>query len=253
MSREVKRVPLDFKHPIGKTWPGYLSPDVPVCAACGGSGQTASLKAFERIVQLLMVAGEDSAKRPEDFKPNGRAQTIAIPPGNPHKRLYPHPYLIEAGIDDPGTILHELTTGLAGRAPRIFGHDSCDRWGATKKIIKAAGLPEDWGYCKDCGGNGHLPEHQKILDEFVPTEPPTGDGWQMWESTSEGSPISPVFETPEKLARWLEKSKASAFGGDTATYDEWLKMIRAGWAPSAVLNTADGRGLRSGVSAVGKA
>ena len=27
--------------------------------------------------------------------------------------------------------------------------------------------------------------------------------WQMYEQTSEGTPISPVMESPEALARWL--------------------------------------------------
>jgi len=75
-------------------------------------------------------------------------------------------------------------------------------------------------------------------------EPPKGDGWQMWQTTSEGSPISPVFESPEGLARWLADTKASSFGNDTATYDQWLNMINAGWAISMVL---DNNVLKSGV------
>lgn len=77
---------------------------------------------------------------------------------------------------------------------------------------------------------------------------PTGDGYQMWETTSEGSPISPVFQTPEDLAKWLAESGASAFGDMTATYDQWLGMIREGFAPSMVM--ADK--LVSGVEAVSK-
>lgn len=53
------------------------------------------------------------------------------------------------------------------------------------------------------------------------------EGWQMWETTSEhGSPISPAFETPEALARWLADTKASAFADQSASYEEWLSMIR---------------------------
>ena len=57
------------------------------------------------------------------------------------------------------------------------------------------------------------------------TPPPTGVGYQMWEFTSEGSPISPVFDTPEGLARWLSDTQASAFGRITAQYDTWLQWI----------------------------
>lgn len=57
----------------------------------------------------------------------------------------------------------------------------------------------------------------------------------MYEDTSEGTPISPAFETPEELARWLADNGASAFGGMTATYEQWLATCKAGWAISAVM------------------
>ena len=69
----------------------------------------------------------------------------------------------------------------------------------------------------------------------------------MWETTSDGSAISPVFETPEKLAQWLADTGASSFGNDTATYEQWLAMIQVRWAPSAVV--VDGR-MESGVAFV---
>jgi hypothetical protein len=79
-------------------------------------------------------------------------------------------------------------------------------------------------------------------------EPPEGEGYQMWEDTSEGSPISPVFETPEELAQWLAKSDASSFGSSTATYEQWLGMIKGpAWAPSLVIDSQ--HGIRSGVEA----
>lgn len=56
----------------------------------------------------------------------------------------------------------------------------------------------------------------------------------MYEDTSEGTPISPAFATPEELARWLADNNASAFADLTASYAAWLRMIQAGWAPSAV-------------------
>jgi hypothetical protein len=77
--------------------------------------------------------------------------------------------------------------------------------------------------------------------------PPPGDGWQMWETTSVGSPMSPVFATPEELARWLADTGASAFGSMTATYEQWLATIRAGYAPGLV--ASPGR-LESGVAAM---
>lgn len=70
--------------------------------------------------------------------------------------------------------------------------------------------------------------------------------FQMYEDTTEGTPISPPMQTEEDLARWLADNKASAFGGHTATYEQWLNTIRAGWAPSMVMRNGH---LQNGVEA----
>ena len=73
---------------------------------------------------------------------------------------------------------------------------------------------------------------------------------QMYETTSEGSPISPVMETAEELARWLADNNASTFADMTATYEQWLAMIQRGWAPSAVMAVGESGGrMLSGVEA----
>lgn len=68
----------------------------------------------------------------------------------------------------------------------------------------------------------------------------------MYEDTTEGTPISPAFETPEELARWLTDNGASAFGSMTATYEQWLATCKSGWAVSAVIQNGV---LESGVAA----
>lgn len=74
----------------------------------------------------------------------------------------------------------------------------------------------------------------------------------MYESTSEGTPISPAFETPEEVARWLTDNNASAFGSSTASYEGWLRVCKGGYAPSAVMTVhGDGSGtMQSGVDAL---
>ncbi len=71
--------------------------------------------------------------------------------------------------------------------------------------------------------------------------------YMMYEDTSEGTPISPAFTTPEELARWLADTGASAFADHTASYDAWLRVARGGWAPSAVLQDGE---MKSGVEAL---
>ena len=67
-------------------------------------------------------------------------------------------------------------------------------------------------------------------------EPPAGEGYQLWSTTTEGTPMSPVFSTPEKLAKWLYENKASSFGSSTCSYDEWLRFIVGPeWCPSMAI------------------
>ena len=66
----------------------------------------------------------------------------------------------------------------------------------------------------------------------------------MYETCSEGTPLSPAFETPEELAKWLFDNDASAFGSQTASYEGWLRVARGGYAPSAAITPI---GLISGV------
>jgi hypothetical protein len=55
--------------------------------------------------------------------------------------------------------------------------------------------------------------------------PPKGDGYQLWETTSAGSPVSPVFETLDELCEWCE-TYATTFADFTATKEEWEQMLR---------------------------
>jgi hypothetical protein len=84
-----------------------------------------------------------------------------------------------------------------------------------------------------------------VQSEYMP-EWPNGTATMlvMYEDTSEGTPISPAFETPEELAQWLTKTNASAFGGMTATYEQWLATCKAGWSVGMVME--NGR-IMSGV------
>jgi hypothetical protein len=55
-------------------------------------------------------------------------------------------------------------------------------------------------------------------------EPPKGEGYQLWETTSEGSPQSPVFKTLDELCTWCARN-ATTFGSFKANAHEWKKML----------------------------
>ncbi|MCL2715616.1 MAG: hypothetical protein FWD68_13775 [Alphaproteobacteria bacterium] len=57
----------------------------------------------------------------------------------------------------------------------------------------------------------------------------------MYETTTEGTPVSPQFSTPEELARWLADNKVPVFAHMTADYESWLRVARGGLAPSAIV------------------
>lgn len=121
-----------------------------------------------------------------------------------------------------------------------------------------AGLFEDYSSFptvtwkpKDADDTGSYTEYagdRPKEDEYMPVFPEgTATHLMMYENTSEGTPISPAFATPEELARWLADNQASAFGGDGADYEHWLAVAKNGWAPSMVI--ANGR-MMSGVEAM---
>ncbi len=94
--------------------------------------------------------------------------------------------------------------------------------------------------------DGERPEADEYMPRWTAEET---THWMMYENVTEGTPISPVCETPEVLARWLADHNANAFAGNTTTYEHWLGMIRQGYAPTFVLNKTDGT-VMSGVDAV---
>lgn len=55
-------------------------------------------------------------------------------------------------------------------------------------------------------------------------DPPAGEGFQLWETTSEGSPVSPVFATLDELCTWCETG-ATTFASFRATAAEWRNML----------------------------
>lgn len=105
-----------------------------------------------------------------------------------------------------------------------IGHDSINQWVVVSAECKRRGVPES---CDKCSGTGTLwpsEEIKKLSDTWEQTEPPRGEGFQLWETTSEGSPVSPVFETIESLCHWCENN-ATVFGDSETSAEEWRRML----------------------------
>lgn len=85
-------------------------------------------------------------------------------------------------------------------------------------------------FCPVCEGDGVT---------FPRIEVPEGEAWQIWQTVSEGGPITPPFDTPEELARWCQENQPMILG-NPLSYEQWLAFIQAGWAPSMVMTPTTG-------------
>lgn len=105
-----------------------------------------------------------------------------------------------------------------------LGHDAINCWVVVKAKCKREGSEST---CRWCEGHGEVEKYEGQRAEaeaWEPVEPPLGPGFQLWETVSEGSPISPVFESAEALAEWCE-GNASLFANDYCSRADWLKMF----------------------------
>ena len=84
--------------------------------------------------------------------------------------------------------------------------------------------------------HGEKPE----ADYYVPYDP-NGDlpWWQMYETVSEGTPVTPAFATPEELIEFLVENGQQYEGGETDgpwERERAEKFVRdEGWFPSFVV------------------
>jgi len=125
-------------------------------------------------------------------------------------------------------------------------HDSINCSVVVKAACSRAGRPLR---CSVCDGHGSVEKYEGQRAEaeaWEPTEPPAGDGWQLWSTTTEGHPESPVFATAEELATWMSQNPCG-FAGATFEYDVALKWAKgSGWSPSMV---GSATGLLDGITA----
>lgn len=127
-----------------------------------------------------------------------------------------------------------------------FGHDGINASVVVRARCEREGIDP---ICQTCNGHATVEKYEGQRAEaeaWEPTDPPAGDGWQLWETVSEGSPISPVFATADELAAWMS---------DPARGDRWVpqevaaKFIADGWAPSFI--SSPQTGIVSGVEWMG--
>jgi hypothetical protein len=118
---------------------------------------------------------------------------------------------------------------------RGLGHDAINAGVVISARCEREGKPV---VCATCAGRGNVeayPGQRAEADAWESVEPPEGDGWQVWETVSEGSPITPVFASANELVDHLATTGTT---WDVKRGDgPWRRsaaeaFVSAGWAPS---------------------
>lgn len=249
MGREIKRVPLDFDWPLKEVWEGFLNPYsefLSNCPACDGSGYNPQTKQiaddwYDFAGTGRRWCGSITQDEIEALIRDGRLWDFTNI-WQDGKKL-PKRWLFRRGIIQKAVFFAARllrSIGVSFYLPNMptaevvnqwngksMGHDAINRYICVKARTRRLGV---YGLCKSCKGNGELwfsDDAKFLYEHWEPTEPPSGDGWQVWETVSEGSPISPVFATSQELVEWLV--------GEGYSRKAARNFAESGWVPSAMV------------------
>jgi len=237
VNRELRRVPLDFSWPLDQVWKGYINPYRSMeCKTCAGSGlNPATKKLDDDWYTHYRTDGQEGWMyhlEQEDVQAlidAGRLMDFTRVPINEEQRK-----IVEEKIANGGNRWLPFNNGYIPTAEEVntwareigngIKHDSTNRYICVKSRAERLGVYGDCPYCK---GNGELwqsDEIKRLYDEWQPFEPPLGNGFQLWETTSEGSPMSPVFESLDELCEWATDNE-TVFGSSKISKDQWMSIL----------------------------
>jgi len=239
VGREIRRVPLDFAWPLRMQWKGYICPyTCQRCAACDGTGYNPETKKLRD----AWYDHEGTGQRWCDKITQDEVDAL-IEKG----RLvdFTHTFVPDKGWvkkDPPPVVTPEMVNAWSRRG---LNHDSINHWICLETRAKRLGV---WGHCPVCEGQGkiwfndHIRELSEAWYENERYDPPTGEGWQVWEDTTEGSPISPVFATSQETIDWLVNEGYSRKAERAFVEDQQ-------WVPSMVF--VPGKGMVRDIESAG--
>lgn len=276
MGRTIKRVPLDFDHPLNEIWPSYLSPDKfdeVKCPDCKNGyseraqylhdlwygyvpfnpEDTGSTRLTNSTPAVRAFAERNISNAP-DYYGGGEIATVleaqrladlwnamwmhhitqddadALIDGG---RLYDFTHTVVPGKDwqpkDPP--VRPTAAEVNEWSLRGFGHDAINAMIVVRARCRREGVEL---HCASCDGHGSTEAYEGQRAEaeaWEQSEPPEGEGWQLWETVSEGSPMSPVFATADELAGWMSDPERGRHWVPAKTA---AAFIAEGWAPSFV-------------------
>lgn len=232
MGRKLKKVALNFKWPIGQLWKGFINPFHSAnCESCDQTGLNPATKAINdswysfiaqrwvygfndvryndlawsnHLTQLEVDALVDAGRLHDfthDFIGNGKGWVEKVPAYRPNAE----------------EVNQWSRTGM--------GHDSINRHICVKARAKGLGI---YGMCEYCQGQGEMWESEEFKaqnENWKSFEPPTGNGFQLWSTTTEGHPMTPVFSSLEALCEYCESENVSYFGSNFMSKADWFKNL----------------------------
>ena len=229
MGRELKRVAIDFTWPIGKIWDGYINPflgqECPICRGYGVNKETLELIDLWSPWECDWVEVGNRRWNNASWRNHlTQVEVDALMSAN-HLKRFTHVWVKDDGwkIKDPGHVYSVEEVNNAIRLG-VIDLDSLSRNICVEARAKYLGILGD---CEHCHAEGKCwpSEEIKILYEnWKKTDPPIGNGFQLWTTTNEGAPYSPVFETIELLCEWCEVN-ATTFADYKTTKENWKKML----------------------------
>lgn len=263
MGREIKRVPVDFDWPLNKIWYGYQNPfwqyrqECPHCKATGlapkakffsdqwygyvkfDPSETGSQPLTPQTPAVRAFAVRNVTNAPQYY--GGFSEGSIIREGERLCKMWniswSH-HLEQADVDAliaKGRLWDFTRNGIPNPTAqqvnewsiRAMGHDGLNQFICVKAKCERLGVEFE---CEHCEGHGDYWQSQyqkRLYDEYENIDPPKGDGWQMWETVSEGSPVSPVFATSDEFVAWLISEGYSESNA--------RKFIEVQWTPSMVM------------------
>ncbi len=233
MGRDLKRVPLDFNWPLHEVWRGYINPYYKAsrCQHCHESGYSPEAyhlkeqwygnaffmpsmtgsKRFEPSHPLIQARAINDKKRNVLFYHDVDQRALFL--ASHYNNAWQHhldqedvnalwqevyPYELKRSRETCPTAAEVNEWSITGH-----GHDSMAMWICVKAKCERMGVSHTCAYCDGSGEFWESPEDKKRYDDWQQVEPPTGEGYQLWETVSEGSPISPVFATENEFIAYL--------------------------------------------------
>ena len=225
MGHTVKRVPQGFSYPLKKVWEGYINPyPSEECPDCEGTGFNPETKQIadsfkdkenpdrqwcDKITQdeVQALVDENRLWNFTRVPLNAQQKEDAQKSGN---GLLPY---------NNGRIPSADEVNEWNRKMDLNGHDLINLFILVEIRAKRLGV---FGHCPTCKGEGVVfknEELRKFHKEWKEYEPPVGDGYQLWDTTGDGSPISPVFATIKELAYWCAEDSIQRWR------EKWLEDL----------------------------